>query len=313
MQTFAINDLQKAAQLLSWQKVPDLMLEYFEKSAGVAERYGKHKRTLYYNPETDLIKEGSAPEDMHVSPWVKLSSSPTVQTAMELGNYFPNKLNRHLPGLQSPMGAALTSGLIGGGLGYAGGAALEHLLPSSWRRKRLRRTLALMGGLGAAAPALAWAGVNAANDKSVLDGWPLDDSPATPTKISSFIKVASLNFQSETGLSDQPLIDVNAFNQTLWTDPRVSQRLSPIQQAAASGLLTGAATLAGGGRQTKFITPWDVGRMAAGMGTGYLSGALVGKSFGLMMGMPQGAQDTLKQTGMWAGVVANMVPLAFGG
>jgi hypothetical protein len=56
----------------------------------------------------------------------------------------------------------------------------------------------------------------------------------------------------------------------------------------------------------------DVGRMAAGMGSGYLSGALVGKALGLMMGMPESTQDKLKNTGMFAGIVANMVPIAFG-
>ena len=50
-----------------------------------------------------------------------------------------------------------------------------------------------------------------------------------------------------------------------------------------------------------------------GMGTGYMSGLLVGKALGAMMGMPKDTQDKLKTTGMWAGVIANIIPKAFGG
>ena len=53
--------------------------------------------------------------------------------------------------------------------------------------------------------------------------------------------------------------------------------------------------------------------MAAGMGSGYMSGALVGKALGTMMGMPQERQEQLKSTGLWAGMIANLVPIAFGG
>jgi hypothetical protein len=57
----------------------------------------------------------------------------------------------------------------------------------------------------------------------------------------------------------------------------------------------------------------DMGRMAAGMGSGYLSGALVGKGLGLLFGMPESTQERLKETGMFAGVISNLVPVAFGG
>jgi hypothetical protein len=108
-----------------------------------------------------------------------------------------------------------------------------------------------------------------------------------------------------------PIIPVNAFNSTINSDPRVRNRLDPAMRAAATGLITSSAHLPGK-RSTRFVTPMDVGRMAAGMGSGYLSGALVGKALGVMMGMPESTQNRLKNTGMFAGVVANMVPIAFG-
>jgi hypothetical protein len=76
--------------------------------------------------------------------------------------------------------------------------------------------------------------------------------------------------------------------------------------------VAGAANLPGK-RNNGFVTPVDVGRMAAGMGSGYLSGMLVGKALGILTGMPQSMQDVLKQTGMYAGIIKNIVPIAFGG
>jgi hypothetical protein len=124
----------------------------------------------------------------------------------------------------------------------------------------------------------------------------------------SFHKVADL--YPGTGLFG-PAIDVQDFNQTIWNDPRVAGNLPVSTRAAATGLVTGAANLPGK-RETNFVTPVDVARMAAGMGSGYLSGMLVGKALGIMAGMPQQTQDHLKNTGMWAGLVANLIPIAFG-
>jgi len=103
--------------------------------------------------------------------------------------------------------------------------------------------------------------------------------------------------------------DAQDFNRTIWEDQRVASRLEGPTQAAASGLVTGAAHMRGSPR---LVSPADIGRLTAGMGSGYVAGAVVGKALGALLGMPQQTQDKLKQTGMWAGVVANLVPLAFG-
>lgn len=314
-----LTQCKEAADLLAWRNVPQLMLDYFEKCADVVTelRAADVTEPRYFNPETAELRNEPTPDE----PWVKVSGSPVVAGMAEALNYFPNRVNNVIPGLQSPLGAALTSGLVGAGLGYAGGTALESLLPSTWKRKRLRRTLAMLGGLGLATPALAWGAANIHNGKSVLDGWPLDDGPhpppvdITPKPVATgpFQRKVAEAFESETGIRQEPLINVDMFNRVIWFDPQVAGRLSPVMQAATSGLLTGAATLAGGGRQATFVTPWDVGRMAAGMGSGYLAGELIGKGLGALAGMPQATQDRLKQTGMFAGVVANLVPLAFRG
>ena len=113
--------------------------------------------------------------------------------------------------------------------------------------------------------------------------------------------------------ADMPSIDVNEFNEVVWKDPRVAGRLPVSTRAAASGVMAAAANLPGqpyGG--SSIVTPLDIGRLAAGMGTGYVSGMLVGKALGSMMGLPESAQDTLKTTGIWAGAIQNLVPMLFG-
>ena len=107
-------------------------------------------------------------------------------------------------------------------------------------------------------------------------------------------------------------IDVPEFERTIWTDPRVSQQLTLPQKAMATGLLSGAAQTTGQ-PNTRWVTPWDMARMTAGMGSGYISGAIVGKVLGALTGMPTDVQDQLKERGVWAGAVANTLPLAFRG
>lgn len=130
----------------------------------------------------------------------------------------------------------------------------------------------------------------------------------TPDKLD----MASKSAETSAGMFNSEPIDVNEFNQIVWKDPRVSRSLSPQMQAAATGLVTGAANLPGK-VNSRWVTPMDIGRMAAGMGVGYLSGSLVGAGLGALMGMPEETQDRLKSTGMWAGLLTELVPKAFGG
>jgi hypothetical protein len=56
-----------------------------------------------------------------------------------------------------------------------------------------------------------------------------------------------------------------------------------------------------------------MGNMALGMGTGYATGALVGKALGVVTGMSPSTQNLLARTGMYAGLVKSVVPKLFGG
>jgi hypothetical protein len=242
--------------------------------------------------------------------WTKESGySDYLATIAQNLNYLPGKYLGTIPNHASPLTGMLFGGLAGAGLGYGAGALGEKLLPNNWERGKLRRSLALLGGaLGATIPA----GMGATN---LIGNKPFNDMSmwqsavkTLPQEAHETIKQA---YQSTTGLFDLEPIDVNEFNQIVWKDPRVSQPMTPQMQAAATGLLTGAANLPGK-QNPRWVTPMDVGRMAAGMGAGYLSGALVGAGLGALMGMPPETQDKLKSTGMWAGLVTSLVPKAFG-
>jgi hypothetical protein len=123
---------------------------------------------------------------------------------------------------------------------------------------------------------------------------------------------------SQTGVDEFGLDDValpvDNLTRTIWQDPRVSGPLTLPQQAALTGLLQAAQTQreTGTGQAAPWVYPSDVARIAAGMGSGYLSGAIVGKVLGGLAGAPESVQDRLKNMGLWAGVVQGVLPLVFG-
>jgi hypothetical protein len=285
--------------------------------------------------------EGSLGDD-----WVKVATqppgilyqkraySPTLRGMGSLFGYFPDYYGK-IPGIPSPLGTTLASGALGAGLGYGAGMLAEKVLPEKWKRNRLRRTLAVLGGLGAAAPAVAWGGVNLANygPAGLLKGEPFDTPPDVTGTFRRYsdqgellnklgeaeellvYKQARPNAFIEGGSGDTgafpPPIDAEAFIQNVYS-PQVSQQLPRATQAAAAGLVIGAGHQQTGGRHMpRLVSPVSVGNMAAGMGSGWLSGMLVGKALGALTGMPASAQKRLTDAGLWAGVIANVVPLAF--
>lgn len=112
--------------------------------------------------------------------WVKVAYSPTLRRAGELLNFFPGQYTEGVPNHPSPVAAMLTSGLVGAGLGWAGGHVAKRVLPRGYGDKMPRTGLLLGAALGAL-PGAAWAGTNKLidrpwNDNAVLDG-PRDVRP----------------------------------------------------------------------------------------------------------------------------------------
>jgi len=242
----------------------------------------------------------------------------------ELGEFlqlFPGK-TLGIPSQPGPLASMLVGGLAGAGLGYGAGALGETFLPHSWSRGNLRRSMALAGAGMGATPGLTWGLMNKANSEPFFSYQP-GTTPALDSE--SMRSQPSADFQTHmkkakdaiaallpgSGLMGVPAIDVGAFQSMIYEDPRVADRLSPQEQSAAAGLVR-AADLLGGNRNSGYVTPMDIGRLAAGMGVGYSAGALVGRVLGTVMGMPEHQQDQLKNIGLMAGLVKQYIPIAFG-
>lgn len=266
---------------------------------------------------------------------VKVAYSPTLK-AISTALNFQHGNTFGIPSVPTPLTAALTTGLVGAGLGYGAGTLAENLLPDTWERGRLRRTLALAGGLGGALTAAPWAYASMATGHAPWSSWPLNvQSPQTnkvertpePYELERIKDVGSLAQAPSGGLTEHNIraaawgnssagasglspIPVDSFNRVIWGDPRVANELTSQTKALASGVVTAASAL--GGRRSSIVTPADVAHIAVGMGSGWLSGSLLGHGLGTLMGMPKTTQETLKNTGMWAGAVHAFVNNAFG-
>ena len=243
---------------------------------------------------------------------------------------FPSRFSDAIPGAPSPIANMIAGGMLAGGLGYGGGWLLEQLLPKDWKRRRLRRTLALAGGLAGMSPGLLWGGANMLrgkrfNDPSLLNHPPVDiqqhlrtlpsglpnpkyDFNAKVTRGSSYKDLLEKQAATGSGFGPLPPIPVVDTMQMLYGDPFVSMKLPSPIQAGAGALIGAASRLKGGAR---LVSPLDMAKITAGIGSGYLSGLLVGKTLGALMGMPESVQSRLRRTGMYAGAIANVVPLAF--
>jgi len=273
----------------------------------------------------------SLPQDsfqIHLRPAInialseKTAYSTFVNTLGQLTNHLPGRIADFVPGDPSPLTAMLTSGLLGAGLGYGGGYLMGSVLPG-WNKKRLAATGAVLGGLTGAAPGAVWGWVNSKHNKPLTSGWPIvPDKPARIDPTWEFeedlpdTKAAAWD-NDDTGAGGMfpPPIPVPALRDTLYYDPNVAFAVNPATRNAAMSLVDTAAFLAESREQdpqrSSMVTMGDLGRLTAGMGTGYVAGALFGKALGSIFGLPQKAQDILKTTGVVAGVINALTPMAF--
>ena len=247
----------------------------------------------------------------------------------KLMNLAPNSFNQQLGQFgTSPLFSMLTSGLLGGGLGYMGGAMAEQLLPERYlERGKLRKTLGTLGALaGAAGPAyLGTVGHRNWDDpnRSAWNSWiepnvffgqqkkAIDKGLAHIQAIaqnSEGILKEAFGDDPITGegmISVMPHIPVDAFNRSIMADPFASL---PIQTAAVG--LVEAANQAKG--NSGLISPFDIARIGVGMGAGLSQAYIGGKVLGALAGLTPQAQQTLQQAGMYAGALKAVVPGLFG-
>lgn len=200
----------------------------------------------------------------------------------------------------NPVAAMLATGVLGAGLGYGGATLASTFLPNTWDKKKFRRSGLLFGGAIGAAPGAAEV------MKSLLIGQPvLDGSHMTREFKEDQLKESNygLPYTSTPRISGEDLMKMT------WQHPLVSQQMTPGQQALFSGAVQGATAISG----SPFFTPTDMARLTAGMGSGYAMGLVAGKVLGALTGMPQSAQKTLANTGMYAGTLKAVLPLLYNG
>ena len=318
----------------AWDKVGELTEDYFEKARSFSARMdkvgvGSVPELLWYNPDT-LAWSKPLPEGFGKEAWVPVKTGSALRPLFSALQLAPNSLNQ-LVGGPTPLAASLAGGLLGAGLGYAGGWVGEKVMGDKVLRPgRLRRTAAILGGLLGAAPG-AYLGTvdmraNAQEGKSPWRAWiepnrlfgaaphypPMETQASLREKAAGLDDVLEvevnplfLKVAEDAGAIYMPMIPVDAFNRTVWQDPNTSMPM----RAAVTGLVEAASQSRGG---VEMISPFDVGRIAIGMGSGLASGLVVGKVLGALAGLTPGAQSVLQQTGMWAGALANVVPRVFG-
>lgn len=260
-------------------------------------------------------------------PWLLVKQA--IQTQSILGPIA--MLAGHKPGVwpmaPNTLTATLGSSLLGAGLGYGAGWLGEHVLPDEkFEKGKLRRTGALLGGLLGGVPSL-WYGLRGGyqNDPQV------PPQPKIAAAKNSLMAVLSPEERASHPMFDRavdrmfkraaddsggitpgsggalflPRIETDQFNKVIWNDPFTP----PALRAATTGLVE-AASMSRGGVNT--ITPADIIRIGLGAGSGYAAATLVGKTLGALAGLRPESQQELQRMGTWAGIITNVVPLAFG-
>jgi hypothetical protein len=271
--------------------------------------------------------------------WIKVAWSPTLRSLGESLNYFQGHYPGGLTNHASPVTGMLTSGLLGAGLGYGAGVIGEHMLPERWQRGRLRKTLAGLGAGVGMLPGMILGGLNKANgqpfNSTQLLGPPSEPRPTPMAPLPDNPTPAPLYDDGVRTAADQaadralagsvyavadalapvgeikeasyiPAIDVANLNRSLW-DTGANPQLAGMTMGAVA-----AAQQLPGGKEPGWVTPVQMAGLAARMGAGWLSGALVGAALGVLTGMPQETQKKLRDTGMYVGVVEALVPRLFG-
>lgn len=262
--------------------------------------------------------------------WVKLAYSPTIRGIGETLNFFPGTYPGGFPNHPSPLTAMLTSGALGAGIGYGGGRLVEQLMPEQYRG-RLRKTTALLGGLGGASLAAPWMIANKMNGKSILD--PSPHNVPIDGQVTTDIKNIPPYFENEPSQDEyqQELqqigtelpemlgvhgrrkmgssfagpfdVNVNALGQTLWRSGA-----SPDVQAATMGAIYAAQSLPDDDAQEGIVTGNQLGQLAMSAGKGFIVGKLVGAALNAATGLP------LQNAGLYGaslGIIQHVVPKLF--
>ncbi len=283
-------------------------------------------------PGVEMVEHGTNIQVPKDQPFMTIKTAleaqtifkPFAQAAQLRPSWFSN-----LYGGPNPLAATIGGALLGAGMGYGGGWLAEQLLPEQYFNKgRLRKTMAVAGGLMGTAPGIWMAADNTRTDppakgffNALLTPHPMQkDSKYKEAKGNLRMILPSESFEmndmwkkaaTDAGGMYDASIPVDQFGMTIWNDLRGTGGFTPAPIAAATGGLIQAASLSQGG--VNLISPMDIARISLGAGSGWISSKIVGATLGALAGLKPEAQQALQRTGTWAGILSNTIPLAFSG
>lgn len=93
-------------------------------------------------------------------------------------------------------------------------------------------------------------------------------------------------------------IETDAFNRVLFRDAQTGV-LQPDNAFALAGTLDATSQR----NRSGFVTPGQVTKTLVNAGIGWATGAVIGKTLGAVCGLSSETQQTLRNTGMWSGVL----------
>lgn len=223
--------------------------------------------------------------------------SNLLNQAGVVGQVWPGQIlgMQNRPG---PLASMLVLGMLGAGAGRIGAAGIERL--GGGHNPTLNRNMTIAGALAGIVPGAVSSAVNMSAGKSPLFG----DVMAVPMRKLSM---------SVLGRFERPMaIPVERMHDMVWRDPFVASQLPPTIAAAASAVMEGASRIGNRQNGLPFVTPYDIGRMAVGLGAGYMSGVVAGKALGAIFGVSDRSQDILRRSGATAGLIQAVIPSIFG-
>lgn len=349
-----IDTLVEKCAAPAWDIRPAIACVYTKNDVGYYWNPEQEKAAVYFRPAFDIAEggwcksaldravgsdhvrtESLSLEEVISGAWIKVAASPTLRRIGEALNFFPGfsedpsdpGASGHTEGATwmgvqpSPLAGMLTSGLLGSGLGYGLGWLGEKIMPEEWKKGRLRKTLAILGGLAGAVPGASYMLANhmagqPLNSSIWQDEPKLEGDTQGRLLVDSKYSQASDNFVKRafagmTGASGIPPVNINKLGQTLW-----EVGASP-ETAAATMSSVYAAHQLPGGVGPGYVTPQQTGLLGTMMGAaggglqGYAVGWGVGKALGVITGMPTGTRKTLNRAGATLGVINSLMPRMF--
>jgi hypothetical protein len=244
--------------------------------------------------------------------------------------------------LQEAMGGpnALTTVLGGAALGGVAGAGLAHgykrvakpvlntLFPGQFDVDE-SNVVPLMTTLGAGlgmAPGMLRSFVGLNNGHG-----PLSPYPWSATKVAELVSPRWAKSADAAGALFAPRIPVDAFNRAIWSDAlsppnpfgtrgafgSADAPLHTPPQVAAQ--LSGVVSAAGAMTGRDVVSPWDIARLAGSAAVnaggsalaGSIAGLAAGKLLGALAGLTPAAQQSMRQTGLWAGALSGVARTLF--